>query len=201
MPARTVSRLADLLRASLVAGVPALALAGEPKAALGMAAIAATALVLRIAPAPPAAHLVFVALLSADAWLTTTGLMARIDRDDTAGHLLLTAAVTPLVFHLGVRAGVLAAPRPGRAAALAAGAGALALTLALGVGWELFEGASDALLGTDMALGYADTLGDLAADVGGGLLGAATLAATLRPRRRAPARASRPSAVPAAERS
>ncbi len=156
-------RIADLLRLSLVAGALRFVAIGEPKLAWAMGLMAATALAARAIRAPAWADLLFAALLAADAWLTMLGAFSDFNRNDVAGHLLLSAAVTPLLFHLLGRRPIAAA----------------AATIALGAAWEVVEAASDHLLGTNMSLSAADTLGDLAADAIGASVAAALLAMAL----------------------
>ena len=122
----------------------------------------------------------FLVPLAVDVWLTATGVMARLDREDTVGHLVLPAAVTPLLFHLAVRAGILAPPRTTRAGLAAAALAAAAMTVRAGTAYELVEAGCDAAFGTNMSLGYHDTILDLTADVCGAVLGGAVLARTLR---------------------
>jgi hypothetical protein len=62
------------------------------------------------------------------------------------------------------------------------------MTIALGAIWELVEWQSDMLFGTDMSLGYSDTLGDMVCDVIGGFAGAVLVVLVLT-RRRAQANA------------
>ena len=180
MPRPTADRAADLVRATFPLGALALLALGRPGSALGLAIMTVTVLVLRRAPAPAAAHLVFLVPLAIDVWLTATGAMARLDREDTVGHVILPAAVTPLLFHLAVHAGVLAPPRATRAGLVAAGVGAAALTVALGSAYELVEAACDAVVGTNMSLGYHDTILDLTADACGAALGGLLVARGLR---------------------
>lgn len=162
MDERQLRGVADLLRASLVAGVPALLIAGRTKDAFAMALIATTACVLRLARAPAPLDLAFVAALAADAWATSLGAFASFNRSDHVGHLVLSALATALLFHLARRVTTRA---PGLAAIAAAG-------LTLGIAWELVEAAADATIGTNMSLSAGDTLGDLAADAAGALASA-----------------------------
>jgi hypothetical protein len=180
VPRLTADRVADAIRASFPLGALAMLALGRPASALGLTIVSVTVLVLRRAPAPTVAHLVFLVPLAVDVWLTATGAMARLDREDTVGHVILPAAVTPLLFHLAVHAGVLAPPRAARAGLAAAAVGAAALTVALGSAYELVEAGCDAVFGTNMSLGYHDTVLDLAADACGAVLGGALLARTLR---------------------
>jgi hypothetical protein len=162
VPRPTADRVADLIRASFPVGALVMLALGRPD------------------PAPTVAHLVFLVPFAIDVWLTASGAMARLDREDTVGHVILPAAVTPLLFHLAVRAGVLAPPRTTRAGLAAAALGAAALTIALGAVYELVEAGCDAAFGTNMSLGYHDTILDLTADACGAVLGGLLLARTLR---------------------
>ena len=136
-----------------------------------LAALSAAAV--RLARPPAFADLAFVALLAADSWLTTAGAFEQFNREDHLGHLALAAAVTPVLFDLYQRAQTSKKVAfSQRFTALSAGL----LTILLGVLWELVELASDAVLGTSMSLGMADTVGDLAADCAGALIAVLVLA-------------------------
>jgi Predicted membrane protein (DUF2238) len=176
VPPRRLRLVADLLRLSLVLGPAILLLVGREEGVWSMTLVAVAAVVLRWARAPAGVDLLFVALLAVDAWLTSLGAFQDFNRNDHVGHFLLPAAVAPVLFHLAVRAGVARDDAP----AWRAGALAAALTIALGTLWEVVEWASDEVLGTEMSLGYADTLGDLLADAGGAVAGGLLLALTRR---------------------
>jgi uncharacterized membrane protein YjdF len=182
---------ADVIRASLVLGALWYLVRGEPGAAWGLTVVALTAIAARFTSAPPGIQLAFVAPLAADAWLTTLGAFDHFNHSDHVGHLILAAAVTPVMFHALYRVGLIAKDAERRRmtqAALAVVSGAM--TIALGACWELYEWQSDRVLGTHMSLGYSDTLGDLAGDAGGALIGAIGIFAALA-WRRAPRRGGR----------
>lgn len=169
-------RLADALRLALLAGAPLMFAVGRTHAAAALALIGIGALLLRAARAPAALDLAFVVLLSADAWATALGAFAHDNRQDRPGHVVLTALATPVLFHLARRAGVLPArPVAGAAPRVAFALAVAGLGLALGTVWELVEYGADAVLGTDMSLGYGDTMGDLVADAAGAVGAAALL--------------------------
>ncbi len=167
---RRLRRWADGLRIALGGTVVVLAVAGRPGAAVGVALIAATALAARAARAPAAVEATFVTLLALDVALTVSGLMARIDRHDTLGHLLLTAAVTPVLAAV-IRLHAVEAARPTPETAVLAGLAAVGLAL----GWEAVEWSSDVLLGTNMSLGAMDTGRDLLSGLVGAAIGTAYL--------------------------
>ena len=164
---------ADVIRASLVLGALSYLVRGEPLAALGLSVVALTAIATRFSSAPAGLQLAFVAPLAADSWLTTLGAFDHFNHSDHVGHLTLAAAVTPVMFHALHRVGLVAPGAGRRRIGLAALAVvSAAMTIALGACWELYEWQSDQILGTHMSLGYSDTLGDLAGDAGGALIGA-----------------------------
>lgn len=188
---RNLRLAADSLRVALVLGaISYLAFSTWHKHmgyAMGLMAIGA--IVLRFAKAPPIFDFVFVALLSADAWATASGLMDDLGQsNDRPGHLLISAAVTPILFYGAARFKAINATPETRAQTIGVGLIAMLMTIALGAIWELVEWQSDKLLGTDMSLGYSDTAGDLLCDVLGGLVGASVLVVVLSRDRAATAR-------------
>lgn len=172
----TSRRAADALRAGLALSVLVALASGRGHTALALVFVSAAAWLPRLGGAPARLDLVFVALLAADAWATGLGAFEEVNREDRPGHLVLTGLVTPLLFFLARRLGALP-PQPARRAAgrVAFAAVVAALGLALGAAWELVEWASDVVAGTDMSLGYGDTVGDLLADAVGATIGAAGL--------------------------
>jgi hypothetical protein len=138
--------------------------------AIALVLMALVAWAVRLADAPPLADLVFVVLLGIDAALTTAGVMARLDVQDTFGHVVLPAAIAPIV---------LAAGQPTRLFGRLAARGPVALTAAvagtvfmLGVAWEICEALADAVLGSNMSIDRADTIHDLVCDAIGATFGA-----------------------------
>jgi hypothetical protein len=139
----------------------------------------------------PGADALFVVLLSVDSLLVATGVMDRIDRQDTFGHLVLSAAIAPIVLAAGESFGALnrlAARAPLALTAVLAGT-----IFGLGVGWELFEWLADSLVGSNMSLGRADTIHDLVCDAVGATFGS-TLAVAFYSTRPQPPGDSRPRA-------
>jgi uncharacterized membrane protein YjdF len=146
--------------------------------AMGLMAIGA--IVLRFAKAPPVFDFVFVALLSVDAWATAGGVLDELNQsNDRPGHLLISAAVTPILFYGAARLKVVNAEPENTRQTLLVGFVAMLLTTALGVLWELVEWQSDVHLNTDMSLSFSDTVGDLLCDVIGGFVGATVLVLVL----------------------
>jgi hypothetical protein len=164
--AQLLRRWADAVRVALVVTACGLLIGGRPTEAIPLALISATAIALRPARPSAAVESIFVTLLAVDAWLTCSGLMAQIARQDAAGHFLLTIAVTPVLAAAIVRA----SPWTPRSIRWIAGLAGLA-TIAIAVGWEVVESCSDALLGTNMSLNAADTRHDLVSDLIGAAAG------------------------------
>ncbi len=119
--------------------------------------------------AAPAMDALFVVLLTVDSLLVTTGAMERIDRQDTFGHLVLSAAIAPIVLAAGESTGRL--NRLAVRGPVALTAALVATILLLGVVWEAFELLADSVIGSDMSLGRADTIHDLVCDAVGATIG------------------------------
>jgi hypothetical protein len=190
---------ADLLRLTLVLGALSYLSFSMWHKHMGyaMGLVAIGAIVLRFAKAPPVFDFIFVALLSLDAWATASGLVDAVGQgNDRPGHLLISAAVTPILFYGTARLKAVNAKPENLGQTLAVGLVAMMMTLALGTLWELIEWQSDMRFGTDMSLGYSDTVGDLLCDVIGGFTGATVLVLLLS-RQRARARSRALKEVPA----
>ena len=119
--------------------------------------------------AAPAMDALFVVLLTVDSLLVTTGAMERIDRQDTFGHLVLSAAIAPIVLTAGESTGRL--NRLAIRGPVALTAALVATILLLGVVWEAFELLADSVIGSNMSLGRADTIHDLVCDAVGATIG------------------------------
>jgi hypothetical protein len=181
--ARVSAKAADVLRLTLVGGVPFMLLTGRRDAGVLLVLTAITAVVARAIRAPAVADLIFVALLTVASYVIAFGGVGSWDLDNDVAHVVLPAAAAPLLLCAAVRSGAVARPVSGpRGTAVALVVVTAALTLALGTAWELVEFASDSLLGTNMSQGYDDTIRDLIADSVGALTGA-VLAVRLWPRR------------------
>jgi hypothetical protein len=89
-------------------------------------------------------------LVAVDSWLTALGAFDGFNHGDHAGHLILAAAVAPVLFALACR---FRSSSLESLAPLAVGSLAVAMTFALGLMWEALELFSDSPIGTDMSLG------------------------------------------------
>jgi hypothetical protein len=177
---RGPARVADLLRLAPVAAGIVLAADGRAGEAAFAFALLAPVLALRAAKPSPWLDLALAGALAVHVLGEALGLFARWSWEDDVAHVLLPLLTVPVVRAGLVRLGALPAeledrPAGARVAILAVLA---ASVIGLGALWELVEWASDGLLGTDLSLGYRDTLTDLLADAAGALVGAAGVGAS-----------------------
>ena len=111
-------------------------------------------------------------------WGNALLLFESIGWYDKAVHFLTPLLVVPSLYLLLARA--CAVPAPGADGLRRGVLGLFVVTIALGIAlaatWELIEGSSDLLLGTSLAHGYLETLGDLYASTLGSLAAGAVLA-------------------------
>jgi hypothetical protein len=177
------AKAADLLRITLVAGIPVMLVTDRRDAAVLIVLTATTAVVSRASRAPAPAQVIFTGLLTVASYLIAFGAVPGPAPDSAVAHFVLPAAAAPLVLGAALRTGVVASPRSDRrgidVALIVITAG---LTIALGAAWELVEFACDSFFGTEMAQGYDDTIRDLIADSAGAVTGA-VLAVRFWPRR------------------
>jgi len=159
--------------AALVAG---LAGARTEMVLLGLTAIAM--LGLRQLALPRAFELSVAFGIVLQGWGNAVWLFERVSWYDKAVHFLTPLLMVPALYLLLARVGALP---PLRDNGLQRGTlGVLVVTFALGAGlagcWELIEGTSDLLLGTSLAHGYYETIGDLYSSVLGSVAAGALLA-------------------------
>lgn len=166
----------DALRALILVGGIAVLLSGEDRAWFLIAAFALS-LLPRLVGVARGFDIAFVVATAINGAGNTFRLYERVTLFDEAAHLLTLLLITPALY--AALAGVVAFPplqgptTRQRAAAAALATAALAMTMALL--WELFEWGLDAALGTNLSLGYTDTLVDMAMGALGGLVAAALI--------------------------
>lgn len=177
---------ADLLRLLGLVLVPlAGSVAGWPSAAV-MALVVGTQWLLRWLTGGSALDWAAQVVLLLAGWFSVVSLYRRIEWLDLVTHASASAVIAGLV-GLAVRAWL--GRRGTDAADLARQAGptlaVVALTagaLSLGVVWEIAEWWGHHVVTEEIGVGYDDTLGDLTADLLGGLVGSlAAVRAVLRP--------------------
>jgi uncharacterized membrane protein YjdF len=112
-------------------------------------------------------------------WGEATGLYDAVPWYDNLVHFLVPLLGAPVVYVALARLDVLPDPKDETHARHYVGifVVTLALGLAIGAVWEIAEYFSDRVLGSQLSLGNADTVGDLLADGLGAVLGAALLVA------------------------
>lgn len=111
-------------------------------------------------------------------WGNALLLFERIGWYDKAVHFATPLLIVPSLYLLLARAGAL--PTPGATSLQRGTLGLVVVTISLGIAlaavWELIEGTSDLLLGTSLAHGYLETIGDLYASTLGSVAAGAVLA-------------------------
>ena len=135
------------------------------------------ALLPRVADLARPFDLAFVVAMALNGAGNAFGLFATVGIFDEAAHLLTTLLGAPVAYAALARVADLPRPSgtPGRSRALGLLSVTAALGLAPGAVWELVEWGLDAWVGTDLSLGYTDTLVDLTMDTAGALLAGAAV--------------------------
>jgi hypothetical protein len=169
----------DLLRLTLPLGAIAYALAGDGRAAGHLAFATGVALLARLASLPRVYDLAVVLAALLQGWGEAFALYDSVAWFDRVVHVLVPLLGAPVVYVLLARLDVVPDPRDETNARHHWGIFVItaALGVAIGAVWETYEYASDAVLGSNLSEGNADTVGDLAADSVGALAGAALLVA------------------------
>lgn len=167
----------DVLRWTFVGGTAAVAATGDVGGAANLAVPALAVWAARPLALPRPFDLSFVLAMALAGWGEALRLYDRIGPYDLVVHFLVPLLGAPVVYVALARLDTVPDPAaPGERRHLAGlFVVTAALGLALGAVWETLEWTSDALLGTDLALGERDTIGDLAADAAGSLVGAGSL--------------------------
>jgi hypothetical protein len=170
--------IADLLRCAPLASAVILLETGRPADALVAMLMVVPALLIRGTRAPLWLDMTLTSLLGIHFIAVAEGLLDAWPAEDNVAHVVLPFLTAPVVYAALLRLGTLSEPLhrvpPQAAGGMLAAVGAC--VLGLGALWELFEWTADGVLGTNMSLGYEDTLTDLLADAAGALLGAVWVA-------------------------
>jgi hypothetical protein len=167
----------DVLRALLVVGAVAFALAGDGKgvALLGGAAVVAWAV--RPVLLPRAYDLALVLALTLQAWGEALGLYDSVAWFDNVVHFTLPFFGAPTLYIVLARLDVVPDPKDETHVRHYVGIAivAFALGVALGGLWEIAEWGSDNMLGSSLQIDNDDTVGDLIADSLGAACGSGLL--------------------------
>jgi hypothetical protein len=167
----------DVLRLTFLAGLVLFAVTGDVKGTANMAIAGAATIVARLINLPRAYDLSFVLAMYLVGWGEAIGLYDAIPWYDNLVHFLAPMFTAPVAYIALARLEVLPDLRDDTRLPHYVGifVVTLALGLAIGAVWEMIEYASDATIGSELSLGNSDTVGDLAFDGSGSLLGAALL--------------------------
>jgi predicted membrane protein DUF2238 len=167
----------DVLRLTFLIGAIVLLALGEIGAGIRMALTFALVVLCRVLDPPRPFDLAFCLGMALQAWGNAVTLFATVPWYDKVVHFVLTFAAAPLFYLALVRLDAvpdLAQERPRRRRHVGIVVITLALGLAFGALYEVYEYFAVHALGTDLQIGYADTIGDLlydaAAALAGGLL-------------------------------
>lgn len=174
--------LPDVLRVALAVSVPlASAVAGGPAAAAMLLALGG-AMALRFARMPTATDVIGQVVLLAGAWFAALGTFEVVPGLDTLSHFASGAVLALLSRQLLLQLRLLPEADGARAAAARVLHTSTAVLL-LGFVWELGEWAGNALITSDIRVGYEDTMLDLAADLAGAIVAAVAVELAARRRR------------------
>lgn len=167
----------DLLRIAFLVGIVVFAVQGDAKG-LGNLLIATVAVfAARFANLPRPYDLGLIVAMALTGWGEALGLYDAWRPYDDVVHFCVPMLTAPVAYVCFARVEVLPDLRDETDTRRNAGIFLVtfALGLAIGALWEIFEYGSDELLGSNLQLGNADTVGDLMRDALGSLAGAALL--------------------------
>lgn len=167
----------DVLRATFPFGAIGYALTGDLGGAAVLAVASLAALAARVVNLPRLYDLCFVLAMVLAAWGEVLGFYDAFRWYDNLVHFFVPLLGAPVVYVALARLEVLPDPKDDTHGRHYVGifVVTLALGLAIGAAWEILEWTSDRVLGSQLSLGNADTIGDLVADGSGALVGAALL--------------------------
>jgi hypothetical protein len=163
----------DLLRAAFLVGAVTLAALGE-SGWLPLAIAAGAVVGIRFLNLPRAFDLAFIAAMALTGWGEALRLYDRFGYYDVFVHFLVPLFGAPCVYIALARLDTLPDPADAygsRRHLAGIFVVTLALGLAIGAVWEILEWTSDTTLGSNLALGEEDTIGDLVADGAGAFWG------------------------------
>lgn len=167
----------DVLRALLVVGAVAFALAGDGKGVALLGGAAAVAWAVQPVLLPRAYDLALVLALTLQAWGEALGLYDSVAWFDNVVHFTLPFFGAPTLYIVLARLDVVPDPKDETHVRHYVGIAivAFALGAALGGLWEIAEWGSDNMLGSSLQIDNDDTVGDLIADSLGAACGSGLL--------------------------
>lgn len=173
--------IADAVRLATLVSVPVAAV-GWGWIAFAVLLLALLGVVVpRVLGLRPAVDVAVCVLALVAAWSSVLGWYTSVFLWDKVVHFALLAALTAVLWVIASDTGVLrTGDRVGRVQAVVVSG---VLSLAIGSVWEIFEFLGHTYLDPSIVVGYEDTIGDLAADLGGGVLAGLLLPWAVRDRR------------------
>jgi hypothetical protein len=167
----------DVLRALLVVGAIAFAIAGDGRGALILALAGATAWAVRPVLLPRVYDLCVVLALTLQSWGEALGLYDTVRWFDSVVHFTVPLLGAPVLYIVLARLEVAPDPRDETHTRHYVGMAILTFALggAIGAIWEIVEWTSDNVFGSELQESNDDTVYDLMADTAGALCGAVLL--------------------------
>ncbi len=163
----------DLLRLSFAAAAIALFLAGSLEYAVRMTGTFLLLLLAQRLRMPRLFDLLFIVGMGLQAWGNALRLFEDVYWWDNLVHLVIPFSSVPLLYVLNVRLGLLpdVAQEEHPRHRLGLVIFAMLSGIAIGALYEIYEYVANHWLGADLAIGYSDTIFDLALDAAGSLAG------------------------------
>jgi hypothetical protein len=167
----------DLLRLSFVAAAVAFFFADSLEYAVRLAATFLVLVAAQRLRLPRLFDLLFIIAMGLQAWGNALRLFEDIDWWDNLVHFVLPAASVPVLYVLNWRLGLLPAMAEERQPRQRLGLVLFAIMngLSAAAGYEIYEYVAVNWLDADLAIGYSDTIFDLALGVGGAVAGGVLL--------------------------
>ena len=176
---RTVRDPLDLLRATFFVGALVFLALGEMKGVANLLVGGIALLVARAVDLPRLYDLGFTIAMILTGWGEALGLYDAWKSYDNVVHFIVPMLTSQVAYIALARIEILPDLRDEFSPRHLLGIFVITTALGIAIGgvWELFEWTSDELLGSNLSMGNADTVTDLACDTAGALTGGALLAA------------------------
>jgi hypothetical protein len=167
----------DLLRLSFAAAAVVFFLAGSLEYAVRLAGTFLVLMAAQRLRLPRLFDLLFVVAMGLQAWGNALRLFEDVDWWDNLVHFVLPAASVPVLYVLNWRLGLLPAMADERRPRQRLGLVVFAIMTGLSAAalYEIYEYVAVEWLGAGLAIGYSDTIFDLALGVGGAVAGGLVL--------------------------
>jgi hypothetical protein len=163
----------DLLRLSFAVAAMIFLLAGSYEYAVRLGATFVLLAIAQQLKMPRLFDFLFILGMALQAWGNAGRLFEDIDWWDNLVHFVIPAVSVPVLYVTQVRLGLLPEMAEARKPRQRLGMVVFAVTTGLSIGalYEVYEYVANMWLGADIAIGYADTIFDLALDTAGAFAG------------------------------